>query len=272
MAEKQFYSDDELVMRLWDKEKIRDTMARFCYYMTNNERRRILNELFVRRFDNRKSASIGVNTGYYVGWESISNFLVVTNEERMYELLRRYSEAGTAEYSSLDLGIGQMWTFTANTSLVEIADDGITAQYLALNCGNLSIGRGDGTADDYLVNGSYCVDFIKEGDEWKIWKLKFQHDATSSVNASGRIAEIRPPQPADAEDVHMSIEPPPKPPEVYIGPDPVAQTFGKPDIKTDSYLPKYGWTFLPEQMPSPYEFYDSRRGFGPDGQHEYVLR
>lgn len=269
---KQFYSDDELVIRLWDKENVRDTMSRFCYYLTNNERRRILNELFVQRFDNRKTASIGVNNGYYVGWESISNWFVVKYEERQYEALQSYVDAGIAEKSSLDLGLGQMHTFTANTTLVEVADDGMTAQYLALNCGNLSIGHGDGKADDYITNGSYCADLIKEGDEWKIWKLKFQHDATTSVAFSGHVAEIRPPQPKDAEDVHMNIEPPKAPPEVYIGPDPVAELFGEPDVPVVSYMPKYGWTFLPEQMPWPYEYYDSRKGFGPEGQHEYVLR
>jgi hypothetical protein len=271
MSKKQFYSDDELVTRLWDKEEIRDLMARHSYYMTNNWRREELNELWVRRYDNRKTASLGNNKGYYVGWEDISNYYVVQNEERRYAALKEYSDArDDVEYSSLNLGIGQMQTHTANTHLVELSDDGLTAQYLAIDSGQATFGHPNGTADEYYTSGTILADLIKEDGEWKIWHLKFQHDATCSAKGNGIVEEMR--APADENDATKGeAAPPPKLEPKYIGPDPIVEAFGEPTIPMDAYLPKFGWTFLPQQMPVPYDYFDSRRGFGPDGQQEYIV-
>lgn len=270
-VKKQFYSDDELVIRLWDKEKIRDLMARHSYYMANNWRREELNELWVQRYDNRKTASLGNNKGYYVGWEEISYHYVVKNEELRYALLKEYSDARSdIEYSSLNLGIGQMCTHTTNTHMVELSDDGLTAQYLAIDSGQVTYGHPDSTADEYYISGTILADLIKEGGEWRIWRLKFQHDSTCSAKGTGIMEEMR--KPPDENDATKGDNtPPPKPKIKYIGPDPIVEAFGEPTVPITAYIPKYGWTFLPRQMPVPYKFYDSRRGFGPDGQQEYIL-
>ena len=56
-----------------------------------------------------------------------------------------------------------------------------------------------------------------------------------------------------------------------LGPDPYIEAeFGTPTIQTEAYKPKYGWTFLPEMMPHPYAYFDSRYGYGPEGQKKYV--
>jgi len=130
----QQFTNDELVVRLWDKEKIRDLMARHCYYYANEWRRKELNDLWVQRYDNRKTASLGNNLGYYEGWENICNFYVGERESQRYARLKEYSDAlEDVEYSNLNLGLGQMSTHTANTHLVELSDDGLTAQYLAMD-------------------------------------------------------------------------------------------------------------------------------------------
>lgn len=267
----QHFTDDELVVRLWDKEKIRDLMARHCYYYSNDWRRQELNDLWVRRYDNRKTASLGNNLGYYEGWDNICEYYVEEREKQRYSRLKEYSDAQEKiSYSNLNLGLGQMATHTANTHLVEISDDGLTAQYLAIDSGQVTYGHPNSTADEYFISGTIVADLIKEGDDWKIWHLKLQHDSTCSAKFSGNLGCVRKSRPdKDAGQGEPLQESVPKSP--YIGPDPVVEEFGTPTTPMVAYMPKYGWTFLPEQMPVPYEYFDSRKGFGPDGQHKYVI-
>jgi hypothetical protein len=268
----QHFTNDELVVRLWDKEKIRDLMARHSYYYANEWRRKELNDLWVRRYDNRKTASLGNNLGYYEGWDNICQFYVGTREAQRYARLKEYSDAlEEVPYSNLALGLGQMSTHTANTHLVELSDDGLTAQYLAIDSGQVTYGHPDGTADEYFTSGTILADLIKEGDEWKIWHLKLQHDSTCSAKFSGRKSSVRPPRPPEDADKGEQAPPPSMPKAKYLGPDPVVEEFGTPTTPMEAYLPKFGWTFLPEQMPVPYEYFDSRKGFGPDGQQPYVV-
>ena len=270
----QHFTDDELVVRLWDKEKIRDLMARRCYYYSNDWRRKELNDLWVRRYDNRKTASLGNNLGYYEGWDNICEYYVGEREKQRYARLQEYSDAlENVEYNNLNLGLGQMATHTANTHMVELSDDGLTAQYLAIDSGQVTYGHPDGTADEYFISGTVVADLIKEGDEWRIWHLKIQHDSTCSAKNSGKKAQVRTPRPDEDADKGEPAEVamPPKPVAPYLGPDPIVEEFGTPTTPMQAYLPKFGWTFLPDQMPVAYEYYDSRKGFGPDGQQEYVI-
>ena len=43
--EKAFFTDDELVARMWDKENVKDLMARHAYYYSNGQRRQELSDL-----------------------------------------------------------------------------------------------------------------------------------------------------------------------------------------------------------------------------------
>jgi hypothetical protein len=164
-----------------------------------------------------------------------------------------------------------MSTHTTNTHLVELSDDGLTAQYLAIDSGQVTYGHPDGTADEYFISGTILADLVKEGDQWKIWHLKLQHDSTCSAKASGRKSSVRPPRAPEDADKGDAAPPPSAPKAKYLGPDPVVEEFGTPTTPMEAYLPKFGWTFLPEQMPVPYEYFDSRKGFGPDGQQPYVV-
>lgn len=280
---KQFYSDDELVIRLWDKEKVKDTMSRWCYYTASNQRREALNELWVRRNDSKKTASLGVNTGYYIGINDISNFLVVQNEENEYKKLKEYSDnLADIPCDSLHLGLGQMTTNTVNTPLVELAADGRTAQYLACTSGQKTYGHPDGTADCYFVFGQIFADLVKEGDEWRIWHLKIHHDHTvpaDHVPGAPVGGMFGGPPPGDGApggapggpDGPGAGGPPMMGPSIDMGPDPIVEEFGTPTMPMDAYIPYWGWNFLPQMMPVPYEYFESEKGYGPDGQFEYVL-
>lgn len=85
-------------------------------------------------------------------------------EKQRYARLKEFSDAlDDVEYFNRMLGLGQMSTHTANTHLVEVSDDGLTAQYIAVDSGQVTYGHPDGTADEYFTSGLILADLIKEG-------------------------------------------------------------------------------------------------------------
>ncbi len=152
------YTTDELAVRLWDTEHVRHTMNRMCYYISNGDFRGCLSDLWVRQ--NKRTASLGVNTGFYTGMDEIERYLVLENAELPWD----------------KTGYARMTTLT--TPLIKIHGDGKTAQYQGYMPGFQSFGRDDGTMDTYLTLDMCFADLIKEEGQWKIWHLILMHDHT----------------------------------------------------------------------------------------------
>jgi hypothetical protein len=70
------YTDEELVVRLWDKEEIKDLMSRRCYYKQNDWRQQELQELWVTDPEYKATASLSNNLGYFVGMDDITAYYV----------------------------------------------------------------------------------------------------------------------------------------------------------------------------------------------------
>ena len=152
------YTTDELAIRLWDTEHVRHTMNRMCYCLSNRDFQSCLNHLWVKK--HRRTASLGVNTGFYLGMDEI----------------RRYFVLEDAELPRDKTGYARMATLS--TPLIKIHGDGKTAQYQGYMPGFQSFGKADGTMDGYLTLDMCFADLIKEDGQWKIWHLILMHDHT----------------------------------------------------------------------------------------------
>jgi hypothetical protein len=242
--EKKFYTDDELIVRMWDKEEVKDVMAKHAFYHTAGQHREELVDIWVTKPENRRTASLGFNTGYYVGMDDISNFYVVQHDQRMYERLKPYCEADPGlEYNNLNLGLGVMEHHTSNTPLVYIAEDGRSAKYLGYDCGEQTVGAPDGSAEAYFVFGLVLADLLKEDGKWKIWHLVLERDHTIAAGS-------------DYAQVPVELEP---------GQAPLDSDFGEPTIKRLVHDNWIGWEYLYQDMPKPYYTYEATRGYGPEG-------
>lgn len=242
---KQFFTDDELVVRLWDMEQVKDTMSRHCYCLTNDQRRRELSELWVQKPQNRRTASLGLNNGYYVGMDEISNYYVVQNNELRYQQLQAYADADPSiQVNQYNLGLGIMNIHNSNTPVYYISEDGKTAKYMGYDCGIYTVGNPDGSAKAYYIFGLTFCDLIKEDGEWKIWHLTMQHDI--SVPAGKDFGKTVP---------------------VRLGPgdDPYVEEFGQPTIQRTVYDPFLGWEYLYQDMPHRFYTYNPMHGYGPEG-------
>lgn len=68
---------------------------------------------------------------------------------------------------------GIMHLYTCDTPIVEVAEDGRTAQGIWTSSGAETWREGDEKPQGYWRWGKYALDFIQENGVWKIWKMRF---------------------------------------------------------------------------------------------------
>ena len=235
------YSDDEMILRAWDKECIQDTMGRFMLYWGNGERRRVMDELWVKKAENRKDASFGTNIGFFVGYDEVVRHFVTEYEEKQAEVLKTFKDEGCADAKP---GIGMTTMHSCTTPVLFIANDGLTARYICYDLGMSGWGKPNGTADCYFEIGLFFAEFIKEDGVFKLWHVVEQHDYTVKSGT-------------DYNDVPVVIKDPN---------DPHKKNYGSPTIKKDVYNEAFGWEYLFEDMPKPYKVYEEENGYGASGK------
>ncbi len=240
--EKMIYTEDEQVVRIWDAENVRQAMNRMSYYISGGEGRRAINELWVTEPDHRRTASLGVNTGYYKGMSEIARHLGLDKNERWYENLRARAETDPSiAVNNLNLGYGCADFMTTNTPVIKISDDGRYAQFMGVCIGFTTEGKADCTADSFLLFGRVMADLVKEDDGWKIWHLVYAHD--HSIEVASNYADF----------------------PVNGWPEPISDRFGKPTEERTVYDAFFGWEFCATDMPKEkYVTYTDKQGYGPD--------
>lgn len=238
------YTPEEQIERIWDNEQVKTVMAKHAYLLSGDQRRRELNELWVQLPENRRTASLGLNTGFYSGMEEITRYYVVENETLRQQQRQAFAAVDPALAEEPDgLGRGIMNIHSANTPVIYVSDDGKTAKYLAFDFGLYTVGKPNGDCDAFFVSGNVYCDLIKENGNWKIWHLVMEHDHSIPVGQ-------------DYGNVPL-----------YLGPqdDPVAEEFGTPTIQRTVHNPMLGWEHLYQDMPMPYYTYNALHSYGPEG-------
>lgn len=174
---------------------------------------------------NGAEAALGYNNGWYIGTEEITRHLVDDYAERT---------AGKSGIAGMD---------TITTPLVYIADNGKSARYLGYRLGYTAEGKSDGTADAYMDFGLVRADLVNRDGEWRILHMVLEHDHTVTVGEDYNKVPVKQP----------------------VSEDPLAARFGRPTIEETVYDPFYGWEYMWDDMPRPYEAYDEKHSCGPNG-------
>lgn len=191
--------------KVWEMQEIKQLIARRSLYIFNNDRAVELEQLWVREPENKKTAQLGSNWGYYVGLDSIKRFY------------------GAAYPPGQD---GYCAHVPNGTNIVHIAADGLTAFCLIYALSSQACDTGGGVRGCDVFDRIW-FDMKKEADGWKIWRTFIGNDATleNGVNVMGRRA--------------MALEDPERPP------NPSELLFGEPDYPMTAYDPKFGWYDFP---------------------------
>ena len=225
---KREYSDDELIRRVTDIEEIKKVANKRVYYMINEWRDQELKDLWVSDPAYQATASFGRNTGYYVGMEAIRGYYV------------------TKHAADLGDGVGTMNAHPISTGLVELAGDGKTAKGLWYSIGQDTAPNGDGTAKALWNTGKVAIDFVKEGDAWKIWHIVEANDVVSEAGTA-----------YGDQPVYLDYST-----------DPVAVEFGTPTIQKLVHDQTFNWWDNYPPMPRPYEHWSDDISYGPEGYRE----
>ena len=69
-------SELERIQRVWDMEECKKLAAKQMFYYANDDRKGMIEELWVREPENAKTASFGRNWGFYLGIDEIERYFV----------------------------------------------------------------------------------------------------------------------------------------------------------------------------------------------------
>lgn len=165
----------EVLLSRWeDRREIQNIIGRLTQsYLMMEE-----GQIFDRWWSSRADICLGVNDGWYAGRASVQGYYAALDAKiRLASRLMAacFPEKLGGKTEEELYGVGQIGIRPADTSVIEVASDGQTAK------GIWSI---HGTGTDITTAGPVslwdwgylCVDFVREGDSWKIWHLQDLHD------------------------------------------------------------------------------------------------
>ena len=230
------YTDEELILRVWDVEQIKKLCAKRCYYLANDWRQKELDELWVRGEDAKKTASFGRNWGYYVGMAAIHDYYVNQHDQAIDAL------PGKGH------GDGCLFHHPASTGLVYEAYDGKTARGLWYCISQETLPVSDTEADARWYLEKLAIDFLKEDGQWKIWHVVVATDLQSEAGADYMQ------QPVDLPDSE----------------NPAYAEFGTPNLPMRTHNERYNWLDNYPAPPVPYAAFNEDNSYGPEGHPDYV--
>lgn len=237
--EQKNLTDTEKMLRIWDVENIKTLMHRRVFLQTADLRREELETMWVQEPEHQKTASYGSNWGYYVGMDEIRKYYV--------EAHTRALERQMEENAASERNLGNMYAHPLTTGLVELAQDGETAKGLWYSIGNEAMARPDGTAHVQWMLGKVAADFVREGDEWKIWHLVVSMDV--DCQAGHDYGEYPVYEDWSAESANV-----------------VRREFGRPTIEMLTHDVTFNWwDDYPPMPPKNYKTFTPDISYGPEG-------
>lgn len=161
--------------RALDAQAIQNVMSWHVMYHCYGEHRAELMNIWVQEPENQATASFGQNQGFMVGYGSIWDAYVEGHDTSWLQTAKRYCEqngidvTGWTDEEILDVygGVGQLLLHVTTTAIIEVAKDGKTAKAFWYSPGMIAESGSSGNT----IWEAYGADFVKEGDEWKLWHL-----------------------------------------------------------------------------------------------------
>lgn len=247
---KKTYTDEELLIRVLDREEIQDIMNLRVYLCANEQRAEELDRLWVRDPALRKTASFGKNWGFYLGLDSIRDYYVRRHDENLARYRNDYRATRPEAKVNLEtLCPGYMTIQPISAPSIQIAGDGKTAKGLWYSVGIQNIPQADGSIQARWIAMKVAADFVKEDKAWHIWHLLEVSDSywEPGVNYHDEMPVFEDP---DNDLLHVE--------------------FGTPDIPVQTHDRQFCWADNYPAMPEPYESFCDEISWGPEGFKPFV--
>lgn len=237
------FTTEQLVDRWEARRRIQNIMGIFSQHILL----KLEKDLFDDLWSNREDVCLGVNEGYYVGAEAVRGYYAAKHQKtqlinRVLRELFPDKVAGKTEEETY--GIGTMNYFPLDTPVIEIAADGQTAKGIwALR--NTYSDVTPGGPEAYWQWGWVTVDFIREGDDYKIWHLNLLNDV--HVRAGQKLHEAVSPYPTLPEFAALAE---------FQMPEPTVKVEIRP-----LYTVQRPFT-QPPRLPEPYDTFENTFSYG----------
>lgn len=200
----QITSDYNAIRRVWDIIEIKNVMAYHEYYHAYGQHLTELEEIWVKKPENRATALCI----HMYGWDEIVQQYGIDNVTSMQAELNALHKEYPDEIPNTpdNLYRGRTLIHAIVSPYIVVADDGMTAQGLWYTPG--MVGGPTNPQTNVVHKNAFCMigyekygcDFIKEDGEWKLWHMfvcgdRVFDDAESPIAAytQGKTPEERTP-------------------------------------------------------------------------------
>ena len=243
-------TDYEALRSAYAIYQIKNVMGRHAYHHALGDHRAELDEIWSARDD----ISWGNNMGFWVGRETLYNYYADAKEVQDEATLKLMAKANpNIEVKKENFQLGALLMHSLTTPLMQVAADGKTAQGMWYSLGQVTNAGPDGKASGQWMHERYAVDFIKEGEDWKIWHFFVGTDLGCEAGKpfTGKFGpapgEEMTPEQKEQQEAMMAI----------------MEALPKPTIPMELYHCKYGWHNEPH-FPRPYATHTAEISYGPE--------
>lgn len=237
------YTAEELVTRWEDRRDIKNLMGKYVVSFLIKEETKIFDSFWSKRED----ICYGVNEGWYSGRDAIRGYYealdakTVAVRDKLMELFPEQVKGKTRDEL---YGIGIFEPRSITNSVIEIADDGETAKGMWHCFGYVTDIDEHGPVSNWVF-ATFCVDFVREDEEWKLWHMMYLEDINNPSGFDWSSGEYPCPELPEFESL-KSVRPPQ--PNV-------------PTVLRERYSVNRPYTRMP-RLPEPYTSFKDTFSYG----------
>lgn len=170
----------EQMVDLWEEQReIKNLMGRFSFAFLYKDEDKIFEQFWSAEPD----VCYGINSGWYIGAEAIRDYFAAhaAIRDKSDEIkTARFPKVFEGRSNEEIHGIGALDQKPLGLDYVVIAGDMRTAKGIWVCNGQYVDNTPEGPVARYTC-GEYAVDFIREGDAWKIWHMQYLEDVNCPV-------------------------------------------------------------------------------------------
>lgn len=174
----------EHLLTLWEERReILNMMSRYTYCYTIKREKDIFDLFWSHQ---APDISLGVNNGYYYGADAVKGYYQGIHEKNLLKskiICDLFPDRVKDLTEQERYGIGSMEYKPLDTAVVEVAGDLETAKGLWC-CRGSYLDLTAGGPVSYWEWSFFAVDFIREGDAWKIWHMRYLMEIDSPCGKS----------------------------------------------------------------------------------------
>ena len=240
------YTPEQLLDRWEERREIMNLMSRYTYCYTIKREKDIYDMFWSHRDD----IALGVNQGWYLGPDAVSGYYRAIHEKILLKsgIIEKLFPEKTRDLTEQErYGVGSMEYKPLDTAVVEIAGDMQTAKGLWC-CRGSYLDLTTGGPVSYWEWSFFAVDFVREGDAWKILHMQYLMEIDSPCGKSwAQPFEGYPDEPGFEAMADFRM------------PEPT-----RPEVLRELYSPTRAFRPAP-RTPEPYDTFAHTFTYGPEG-------